>query len=171
MHGAQKSWLDKLRIWFMPTGWRPNDVAAQFPISIIEDPYSLKKYKTKPSKLLSLWAIYQLLATTILMLFLFYNFKNIEGNDALAYGFFLFISIYGYTSLMDKKTNALYIELFRSGIGLYAIFSYGDWFGLNSFISYGSIVVVIYLISTAFGALYFSLLTGRKKQMANMSKV
>lgn len=166
-----KSWLDKLRIWFMPTGWRPNDVAAQFPIRIIEDPYSMKKYKTKPSKLLSLWAIYQLLATTILMLFLFYNFKNIEGNDALAYGFFLFISIYGYTSLMDKKSNALYIELCRSGIGLYAIFSYGDWFGLNSFISYGSIVVVIYLISTAFGALYFSLLTSRKKQMANMSKV
>ncbi len=27
------SWWDKLRIWFMPTGWRPADVAAQYPLS------------------------------------------------------------------------------------------------------------------------------------------
>ena len=25
------SWWDKLRIWFMPTGWRPDDVAARYP--------------------------------------------------------------------------------------------------------------------------------------------
>jgi hypothetical protein len=27
-----ESWWDKLRIWFMPTGWRPADVAARYPI-------------------------------------------------------------------------------------------------------------------------------------------
>lgn len=27
------SWWDKLRIWFMPTGWRPADVAAQYPLA------------------------------------------------------------------------------------------------------------------------------------------
>ena len=26
-------WQDKLRIWFMPTGWRPADVAARYPMS------------------------------------------------------------------------------------------------------------------------------------------
>jgi len=26
-----RSWRDKLRIWFMPTGWRPADVAARYP--------------------------------------------------------------------------------------------------------------------------------------------
>ncbi len=26
-----RSWKDKLRIWFMPTGWRPADVAAAYP--------------------------------------------------------------------------------------------------------------------------------------------
>jgi hypothetical protein len=28
-----QSWWDRLRIWFMPTGWRPADVAAKYPIS------------------------------------------------------------------------------------------------------------------------------------------
>ena len=27
------SWWDRLRIWFMPTGWRPADVAAQYPLA------------------------------------------------------------------------------------------------------------------------------------------
>ena len=26
-------WRDKLRIWFMPTGWRPADVAARYPLN------------------------------------------------------------------------------------------------------------------------------------------
>jgi hypothetical protein len=26
-----RSWWDKLRIWFMPPGWRPDDVAERFP--------------------------------------------------------------------------------------------------------------------------------------------
>jgi len=30
VHAA--SWRDKLRIWFMPTGWRPEDVAARYPL-------------------------------------------------------------------------------------------------------------------------------------------
>jgi sterol desaturase/sphingolipid hydroxylase (fatty acid hydroxylase superfamily) len=31
MHAG--SWWDKLRIWFMPTGWRPADVAARYPLA------------------------------------------------------------------------------------------------------------------------------------------
>jgi hypothetical protein len=26
-----RAWLDKLRVWFMPPGWRPGDVARRFP--------------------------------------------------------------------------------------------------------------------------------------------
>ena len=31
-----KNWGDKLKLWFMPTGWRPADVAARFPRPIVE---------------------------------------------------------------------------------------------------------------------------------------
>ena len=34
---------DKVRIWFMPTGWRPEDVKLKFPIYIIENPQEYKK--------------------------------------------------------------------------------------------------------------------------------
>ena len=26
-----KNWIDKFKIWFMPTGWRPNDVKEIYP--------------------------------------------------------------------------------------------------------------------------------------------
>ena len=46
---AHKSWVDKLRIWFMPTGWRPADVKEQYPVTIITDVYDFKKYQPTAS--------------------------------------------------------------------------------------------------------------------------
>jgi len=42
---------DKLRIWFMPTGWRPADVAEAYPVYKIEDVYDFEKFETKYSGL------------------------------------------------------------------------------------------------------------------------
>jgi alkylglycerol monooxygenase len=37
-----KSWLDKLRVWFKPPGWRPSDVAARFPAT----PFDISRVET-----------------------------------------------------------------------------------------------------------------------------
>jgi hypothetical protein len=34
---------NKLRIWFMPTGWRPADVKKKYPVSRIRDVYRFEK--------------------------------------------------------------------------------------------------------------------------------
>lgn len=36
-----RNWKDKLRIWYMPTGWRPEDVKTKRPVYAVEDVYSL----------------------------------------------------------------------------------------------------------------------------------
>ena len=150
------NWLDKSRIWFMPTGWRPKDVAEKYPIEIIKDPYNFKKYKTPATRALIHWSEYQLIATTILMLFMFYNYKNIGFNNLLIYSFILFIGIYGYSSLMDKKKYAIYIEIFRSILALITLYQFEDWFGLNEYLNYGNIIIALYYISCVIGAVYFS---------------
>ena len=48
--------IDKMRIWFMPTGWRPKDVAENYPIIAIEDPAKQVKYETENSKWLVGWS-------------------------------------------------------------------------------------------------------------------
>lgn len=159
-----KSWLDKLRIWFMPTGWRPKDVAEKYPIAIIKDPYNFKKYRSYPSKSLIKWSSYHLVVTTALILFMFYNYSAIGFNNLLLYALVIFIGIYGYTSMMDAKKHALIIEGIRVALGLLIIYKTGDWFGLDSYLPYGSYLVALYLISTIIGAVYFNYMERRKNE-------
>jgi len=39
--------IDKLRIWFMPTGWRPEDVKEKYPLLLVSDPDNQNKYMTQ----------------------------------------------------------------------------------------------------------------------------
>ncbi len=150
------NYWDKLRIWFMPTGWRPEDIKEKYPVSIIEDVYNFKKYKPQTSKALKGYVIFQLLATTTLMLFMFYNYAEIGFNGLLLFGTYIFIGIYGYTSLMDKKKYAVWIEVFRSIAGLVLIYVTHDWFGLNTYMEIGSYLVGVYFLITIFGGVYFT---------------
>jgi len=140
----------------MPTGWRPADVVDNYPITKIEDVYHFNKFKTRASRALKLWSSYHLVITTVLMLFMFYNYGAIGFNNLLFYGLMIFIAIYGYSSLMDRRKYAIVIEGIRGLLGLALISSTGDWFGLNAYLLYGSQIVALYFISTIIGAFYFT---------------
>jgi len=151
-----KSYWDKLRIWFMPTGWRPSDVKEKYPVRIIEDVYNFKKYKPESSKMLKGYSIFQLVVTTSMMLFMFYNYAEIGARGLLLFGASVFFGVYGYTTLMDKARYAVWIEVLRGMAGLVLIFMTNDWFGLNAYWSMGSYFVALYFIITVFGGIYFT---------------
>lgn len=153
-----RSFIDKLRIWFMPTGWRPSDVAEKYPISIIEDVYTFSKYQPKSSTALKGYSIFQLLSNTTLMLFMFFNYSEMGFENLLLNGAFVFIGIFGYTSLMDGKRFAFWVEMLRGLAGLFLIFYTADWFGINQYIPYGSGLVGAYFLITIIGASYFTFL-------------
>ncbi|WP_348646041.1 hypothetical protein [Cellulophaga sp. F20128] len=113
-----KNYWDKIRIWFMPTGWRPADVKDKYPIKIIENVYDFKRYDTEASSLFKGYSVFQMLVTLMLMLYMFYNFQKLGFNDLLLFGAFLFVGIYGYTTLMDGKKYAVWIEALRSVLGI-----------------------------------------------------
>jgi sterol desaturase/sphingolipid hydroxylase (fatty acid hydroxylase superfamily) len=151
-----KSYWDKARIWFMPTGWRPADVKENYPVSVILDVYHFKRYHTKASFTFKGYVIFQMLATLILLLFMFYNYSEIGFNGLIIFGAFVFLGIYGYTTLMDRSKNAVWIELSRGILGLFLIFITGDWFGINVLFSGGSYLVAMYFVITILGGVYFT---------------
>lgn len=151
-----KNVWDKVRIWFMPTGWRPADVAAAFPITTIDDVYDFQRYRTPSSKAFNAYMIFQLLFTLFLLLFMFYNYSAIGLDGLLLFGAFVFVGIYGYTTLMDRKQYAVYIEVFRGLAGLGLILLTKDWFGLDAFVSWGSSSVALYFLLTILGGIYFT---------------
>lgn len=143
-------WKDKLRIWFMPTGWRPEDVKANFPVEIIEDPYAQIKYETEGSFLLKLWSIIQLLITAVAALWLFNNIANFNFSYILLGGLFIMISIFSYTSLMDRHQFSVLTELLKFFCGCIIIVLVGGWFG------FGNPLFVSYLFLSLAAAFYFT---------------
>lgn len=154
------NYFDKLRIWFMPTGWRPEDVKEKYPIKIIENVYSVEKYNTATSVSLQVWSAIQLVITILLMLFLFYNFGNIlqtSGYSMLVlYGGIVFVGIYSYTSLLDNYKYTIVFEAVKVILGFYVIFTFNDWYGINSYFQYGSILMAAYFTISFLMTIYFS---------------
>lgn len=152
-----RRWLDKVRIWFMPTGWRPPDVVDRFPVYKIEDVYDFEKYRTISTPALTSWSWFHFAMTALLLLFMLYNFSEIGFPDLFIYGGFVFASIYGYTSLMDHARGAGWLEVFRGLFGIGYIVYAGGWFGIDILIPNGSFIVGLYCAVTVIGGLYFGL--------------
>lgn len=125
-----RSWYDKLRIWFMPTGWRPADVEEKYPVFKIDDVYHFEKYDTPASMAFKTWAWIQLGFNYFLLVYFFAFLGQIGAPGVFYYGAFVFASVFAYTELMDRNPRAVYFELLKSAAGLYMIWTMGgDWFG------------------------------------------
>ena len=149
---TEKVW-DKIRIWFMPTGWRPDDVAEKFPIHTLTSPHKQIKYETENSPLLILWSGTQMTIGLGLMFHLFYISSLVSTSITLVYAVFLILHVFGYTSFLDKKNYAIYSEGIKFILGM-ALFGMNDltWFGSGSSIS---ILIGLYLIISLAIAIYF----------------
>lgn len=151
-----ENWKDKLRIWFMPTGWRPEGFEEKYPVHKIEDVYAFKKYQPNHSNLLTYYSIIQLFVTLGFVSLLFANVASIGLPTIFIYGLFVFVTIYSLTELMDTNPNAYFFELFRAFLGVGILYFYGDWFGLNEEFLVGNYILGMYFIVSFMISYYFS---------------
>lgn len=152
------NWLDKIRIWFMPTGWRPKDVKKKYPIQVITNPYARKKYNPDSSLLLKLWSWTQLIITVLLMYYLLISVGNLEFAKIVQYSAFLAISIFAYTSLMDRHLISLFAEFIKFSMGLFFIIYYDSWFAIDTVFHGATLVVLAYIIVSLLLSIYFQLI-------------
>ena len=150
-----RSWRDKLRIWFMPTGWRPADVAAGHPVNKIDDVYHFEKYEQPSSKALKTWAAVQMAAVFIFVTYFFGNLTPIGSPGIFLYGAFIFLSVYAYSELMDHRKDALLWEVIKNAFGCWLIWQSGDWFGLSGYVPGAHWAVVGYLVLSTLVTAFF----------------
>lgn len=151
-----KDWKDKFRIWFMPTGWRPVDVEARFPVEKITDPYSYEKFDTHGSRTLIVWSWVQMFFNYFLLTYFFAYLGKIGAPDVFFYGAFFFISVYAYTELMDKNRHAWLFEIAKSALGFFLIYRMGDWFKISQYMgNWATYAIMIYFISSALIVTWF----------------
>jgi len=157
-----QSFKDKLRIWFMPTGWRPADVDKKYPVHKIEDVYSFEKYTTTESKPLVIWVWIQMLVLLLMVSYLFANIALIGSPNIYIYGAFIFVFVYAFTELMDGNKNAVIWETFKTVAGISLIYYLGDWFASDHF----SVAIKYVLIGYFIISLLVTLWLAYKKNVA-----
>lgn len=147
-----RSWWDKARIWFMPTGWRPSDVEARYPIAYYKHASEQKKYDSQPSEALKWWSGFQLLLHFSLMYFLMFQIAELSFSQIVLYSSFLMLSIFAYTTLLDRHRLSLVTECLKLAFGLGMLYLFNGWFGIGVV---GSWLVAGYLLVSILSCFYF----------------
>lgn len=153
-----KKWNDKFRIWFMPLGWRPEDVAEKHPVNYIKDVYHFEKYNPKASPSLITWSWFQLLVLLGLISYFFGNIAYINSLDnsfIYIYGAFIFLFVYSLTDLMDRNKSAIIFELIKNILGFFIIISQGDWFGISFYIQIMPLILLNYFVLSSIITAWF----------------
>ena len=117
---------DKLRIWFMPTGWRPNDVEEAFPLQIIENPFAQIKYSSINSNSKLSWAWIQFSLAGIFMFIIFYSMEGLSQIIIIISGGFLLLHIMSYTFLLDNNKLAVLMEVIKFILGIMLLYIVND---------------------------------------------
>lgn len=127
-----KRFWDKIRIWFMPTGWRPNDVKINFPIYTANTSYKQKKYNTDLSKTFLIWSFIQLNIGGAFMIHFFTVLKSTDMNLNYLYATLIMIHIFSLTSALDRKKYFIGVEIIKLFLG-FSLLYYQNfyWFGLS----------------------------------------
>ena len=113
-----RNWNDKLKLWFMPTGWRPDDVSKKIPRHIVTDVYDQKKYSPQYGFKHKLMTIFQFMCINIMSFLFLYNFSDLDLFSRTAYMILIFSTIFGFTSMMDGYKWGFIFEIIRSLAGL-----------------------------------------------------
>lgn len=154
-----KNWNDKFKIWVMPTGWRPADVAENYPVYKINDVYQYEKYDTKASPTLKAWSWFQIIMTLLFISYLFGSIARINAINSsyiYIYGLFVFLTVYAYSELMDRNKNAAIWETIKNIFGIAIILQTGDWFGAAQLFEPAKYFILCYFIFSNFVTGWFA---------------
>lgn len=162
-----EKWKDKCTIWFKPTGWRPENFETKYPVNKITDVFNFNKYGTQVSSKLIYWSMTQMFITLLFVSYLFNSIAQIGLPGIFLYGFFIFLTIFSYTELMDTRKISIFWETLRFIFSIGIIIYYGDWFGLNAIIPIGNYIVFSYLLLSLGMSIYLIQIDVKKTLLAN----
>mgnify|MGYP001323537705 CR=1 FL=1 len=148
------SYWDKIRIWFMPTGWRPEDIAIKYPLKTLDDHRDLKKYTTQNSNLLLGWSFIQLSVSLTFMFSIFFNISQLTSIWIILLAGFLIIHIMAFTLLLDGNKISLRIELVKCIIG-FILFSF-LFFNSSLIAPVAFTGICLYLLTSLILSIYFN---------------
>ena len=139
--------LDKAKIWFMPTGWRPKDVVKKIPRSKVDNVFNQEKYRLEYSLIHKIFVGFHFLTLNIVLYIFLSSFANLSFADKTGYFLLIFSSIFSFSSVMDGYKWSINFEFIRILFGMLIVY-----FQQELFLTYNSsmtMFVSCYLIVSA----------------------
>ena len=113
---------DKLKIWFMPTGWRPKDVVKKIPRSKIENVFDQEKYKFEYTFIHKVFVGFHFLTLNIVLFIFLSSFADLSFSDKTGYFLLIFSTIFSFSSVMDGYKWSINFEFIRIFLGMLVLY-------------------------------------------------
>jgi sterol desaturase/sphingolipid hydroxylase (fatty acid hydroxylase superfamily) len=110
-----KRWADKLRVWFGKTGWRPDDVAAAYPLQKV-DLQQFTPYDTSITLSKKLYCVLQYVFTAIIGVYLMMNTTTLSIPHQVAIAIFVVCASVNIAWIMENRTYAIWLEWVKSAV-------------------------------------------------------
>ena len=162
-----KNWMDKLKVFYKRTGWRPEDVSEKYPIEITINPYNQDKYKTPSTNFLTLWSLSQLVLHFAIQYHIIHLIPHFQYHELLLYALFCMVSIFSYTSLMDRHWLSIPLETIKLLFGLYLLSYNGEILIISCSFSIHKTIIYGYLLTSFIVTLLFTLNIGLRTSSSN----
>lgn len=125
-----QSWWDKLRIWFMPTGWRPADVAARYPQEK-PDLSRFRKFEVPLGRGAQVYALLQFIVYLLGGVWLLAQGDGLSTVAALLGCLWVGLGLYSIGCVLESRRWAWGVELLRLALNL-PLFWLADALGVLS---------------------------------------
>ena len=123
---------DKLKIWFMPTGWRPKDVVKKIPRSKIENVFDQEKYKFEYTFIHKVFVGFHFLTLNIVLFIFLSSFTDLSFSDKTGYFLLIFSTIFSFSSVMDGYRWSINFEFLRIFLGMLVLYFQSELFLTNN---------------------------------------
>lgn len=124
-----EKWMDKLTIWFRPTGWRPEGFEEKYPVDKITDHYNFEKFNPPQSKGLLLWSIIQFFILFFFFIYVLSVIADFGSMGLITFSVFVLAQVFSATELMNRNKWAPLFSIISTIICLGLLISNPSWFG------------------------------------------
>lgn len=123
------NWLDKLRVWIKPPGWRPADVAMRFPKPAFDIRHA--RYNPPMSRALNIYCIVQFALLLLIGVHFLDTAPKMALLPAAAYAAYLVYSLLALGFLLEARSIGVCLELLRTAGTAALVAVSRRWFGVG----------------------------------------
>jgi alkylglycerol monooxygenase len=158
-----ENWMDKLTIWFRPTGWRPKGFSEKYAVAEIKDVHQFEKFNPTISIALFWWSIVQFFVIFFLCFHVFIDLSVLGKNGMLIFVLFVLAQTYSATELMNRNKWAPLFSAISTILCFIIYYFDPNFFALRKLSSMLPALLLVY----SFVQVILSLVFSREKSTTN----